>query len=86
MSIILFFTLIWFLLPIISEVIRHITTPAMAKVSMEVDGFWDVMEDPTGSHTRKILMMDEDDLARLNAEYPLSSAVEPPKGDWRNKQ
>lgn len=83
MGTLIFFVAIWFLLPMGSEFVRHLTTPAMAKVSMEIEGFWDVLEDPTGYHTRQILMMDSSDLARLNADHPVDEAVEPPKGSWK---
>jgi len=83
MTVFITFFLIWFFLPIGSEIVRHITTPAMARVSMEIEGFWDVMEDPTGYHTRQILMMDSSELASLNADHPVGSAVEPPRGSWK---
>lgn len=87
MSVLILLTAVWFLLPLLSMVVEHLTTPALARVSVEIDGFWDSF-DPTKSpydHTTTILMMDDQELAELNADAPLSSAVEPPKGNWKNE-
>jgi len=87
MSALILFAIAWFTLPLVSMVVEHVTTPALAKVSTEIDGFWDSF-DPKKSrygHTTTVLMMDEQELAELNADQPLSSAVEPPKGNWKNE-
>ena len=76
------FLIVWLLIPIIGEFVQHVTTKPLAKVSMEVDGFWDYIGGEEG--TRRILMADANEITRMNADHPLSSAVEPPKGDWKN--
>ncbi len=83
MGTLIFFITIWFFLPIGSEIVRHITTPVITRISMEIEGFWDVLEDPMGYYTRQILMMDSSELTQLNTEHSVGEAVKPPKGSWK---
>jgi hypothetical protein len=72
----------WLLVPILGEIVQRFTTKPLAKVSMKVDGFWDYVGG--GEGTRHILMVDTDEIARMNADHPVSSAMEPPRGNWKD--
>jgi hypothetical protein len=82
MTVFITLLIVWLFVPILGEAVQQFTTKPLAKVSMEIDGFWDFIGGEEG--TRHILMADADEIARMNADHPLSSAVEPPKGNWKD--
>ena len=80
MTVFITFIILWLTIPILGEVLVTLTTKSLVKISSEIDGFWDFMGGDEG--TRRTLMLDDSEKAEINVDYPLSSAVEPPKGSW----